>query len=99
MLEIVNKVDELRHQGLNGTAHKGTKACGTALPRLQYYGMSYGTFIGNTFASMFPGRVGRMILDAVVDAEDYVQVTAPTKQIGRGLELTFQVVATQRPRY
>lgn len=42
-----------------------------ALPRLNYIGTSYGTVLGNYFASMFPGRVGRMMLDGVVDAVDY----------------------------
>jgi pimeloyl-ACP methyl ester carboxylesterase len=41
------------------------------VPRLQYMGFSYGTILGNYFASMFPGRVGRLILDGVCDVEDY----------------------------
>lgn len=41
------------------------------IPRLQYIGYSYGTVLGNYFASMFPGRVGRLMLDGVVNAEDY----------------------------
>ncbi|KAK3937379.1 Alpha/Beta hydrolase protein [Diplogelasinospora grovesii] len=36
-----------------------------------YYGISYGTVLGATFASLFPDHVGRVILDGVVDAEDY----------------------------
>jgi pimeloyl-ACP methyl ester carboxylesterase len=39
---------------------------------LNYYGISYGTFLGQTFASMFPERVGSMVLDAVVDPETYL---------------------------
>lgn len=39
--------------------------------RLQYYGTSYGTYLGQVFMSMYPGRVHRMILDGVVVAEDY----------------------------
>lgn len=42
-----------------------------ALPRLLYFGTSYGTMLGNTFISMFPGRVERMILDGNVVPEDY----------------------------
>ncbi|CAI6337988.1 unnamed protein product [Periconia digitata] len=38
---------------------------------LWYWGASYGTVLGATFASLFPQRVGRMILDGVVDSEDY----------------------------
>lgn len=44
------------------------------LPRLQYVGVSYGTTIGQFFASMFPGRVGRMVLDGVVDVDDLTKV-------------------------
>lgn len=41
------------------------------IPRLQYIGFSYGTVLGNYFASLFPGRVGRLVLDGVSDSEDY----------------------------
>ncbi|TQV99911.1 hypothetical protein V2A60_005332 [Cordyceps javanica] len=41
------------------------------VPRLQYVGSSYGTALGNYFASLFPERVGRLILDGVVDVQDY----------------------------
>ncbi|KAK4461503.1 putative hydrolase [Cladorrhinum samala] len=39
--------------------------------KLWCYCISYGTVIGSTFASMFPDRVGRMILDGALDAEQY----------------------------
>ncbi|KAK0610831.1 hypothetical protein B0T14DRAFT_529170 [Immersiella caudata] len=39
--------------------------------KLWCYGISYGTLIGTTFASMFPNRVGRMVLDGVINAEQY----------------------------
>jgi pimeloyl-ACP methyl ester carboxylesterase len=34
---------------------------------LNYYGISYGTQLGSTYAAMFPDNVGRMILDGVLD--------------------------------
>jgi pimeloyl-ACP methyl ester carboxylesterase len=46
--------------------------------KLQYLGFSYGTFLGSTFASMFPDRVGRLILDGVVSSYDY------THSLGNG---------------
>lgn len=39
--------------------------------KLWAYGVSYGTVVGTTFASMFPDRVGRMILDGVVNADQH----------------------------
>ncbi|KAI0478275.1 Alpha/Beta hydrolase protein [Xylaria cf. heliscus] len=39
--------------------------------KLWAYTVSYGTVTGTTFASMFPDRVGRMILDGVLNAEQY----------------------------
>ncbi|CAN8103649.1 unnamed protein product [Discula destructiva] len=39
---------------------------------LNYYGISYGTFLGQTFASMFPDRVGNMVLDGNVDPDGYL---------------------------
>ncbi|GKT45302.1 tripeptidyl aminopeptidase [Colletotrichum spaethianum] len=38
---------------------------------LNYYGISYGTFLGQTFASMFPGRVGHFALDGNVSPEGF----------------------------
>jgi pimeloyl-ACP methyl ester carboxylesterase len=39
--------------------------------RLNYLGHSYGTLVGATYASLFPGRVGRMVLDSPMDAETW----------------------------
>ncbi|MFF5536913.1 alpha/beta hydrolase [Streptomyces cinerochromogenes] len=35
--------------------------------KLNYVGASYGTFLGATYAGLFPGRVGRMVLDGAMD--------------------------------
>ncbi|MGW6913418.1 alpha/beta hydrolase [Kitasatospora sp. NPDC054939] len=36
-------------------------------PKLSYLGKSYGTFLGATYAGLFPSRVGRMVLDGAMD--------------------------------
>lgn len=36
-------------------------------PKMHYFGTSYGTQLGATYAELFPGRVSRMVLDAAVD--------------------------------
>ncbi|GAB3938868.1 alpha/beta hydrolase [Kribbella albertanoniae] len=35
--------------------------------QLNYLGMSYGTFLGATYAELFPKNVGRLVLDGAVD--------------------------------
>lgn len=40
-------------------------------PKLHYWGFSYGTFLGVTFASLFPSEVGKLVLDGNVDAVEY----------------------------
>jgi pimeloyl-ACP methyl ester carboxylesterase len=39
--------------------------------RLTYVGYSYGTFLGATYANLFPSRVRALVLDAVVDPTRY----------------------------
>jgi pimeloyl-ACP methyl ester carboxylesterase len=35
--------------------------------KINYYGFSYGTYIGQVYATMFPSRLRRMVLDSTVD--------------------------------
>lgn len=35
--------------------------------KLSYVGASYGTFLGATYAGLYPGRVGRLVLDGAMD--------------------------------
>jgi pimeloyl-ACP methyl ester carboxylesterase len=81
MVEIIDAIaaareeeNEQHEQDFRADLKKRTtnKKEEVVVPRLQYLGFSYGTFLGCTFASMFPERVGRLILDGVVDADGYV---------------------------
>ncbi|CAE6414083.1 unnamed protein product [Rhizoctonia solani] len=38
---------------------------------INYWGVSYGTILGNFFVNMFPERVGRVIIDGVVNPWDW----------------------------
>ncbi|MDX6718868.1 MAG: hypothetical protein QOJ63_1122 [Solirubrobacteraceae bacterium] len=40
--------------------------------RITYAGFSYGTFLGTTYASLFPGNYRAMVLDGPVDADAYI---------------------------
>ncbi len=52
--------------------------------RLNYLGKSYGTFIGATYADLFPSRVGRFVLDGAVDP------ALNNAEISRGQALGFE---------
>ncbi|WP_432119771.1 alpha/beta hydrolase [Streptomyces sp. bgisy032] len=39
--------------------------------RISYLGYSYGSYLGQVYASLFPGRTGRMVLDGVLDPDRY----------------------------
>ncbi|KAF7333867.1 AB hydrolase-1 domain-containing protein [Mycena venus] len=39
--------------------------------KLQYWGISYGSALGSTFASMFPDKVGRVVIDGVLDMNSW----------------------------
>ncbi|KAJ8080169.1 hypothetical protein PM082_016997 [Marasmius tenuissimus] len=41
--------------------------------KLQYWGFSYGSALGSIFATMFPDRVGRLIIDGCLDMDSYLR--------------------------
>ena len=42
-------------------------------PKLNYLGKSYGTYLGTFYASLYPTRVGKMILDGAIDPTISIQ--------------------------
>lgn len=50
--------------------------------RLNYLGYSYGTYLGTIYADMFPARVGRFILDGVLDASANINQVAASQAAG-----------------
>jgi pimeloyl-ACP methyl ester carboxylesterase len=53
--------------------------------KLDYYGVSYGTLLGLTYADLFPHETGRMVLDSV---DSPTSENNPAEQ-GEGFEATF----------
>ncbi|MFE9579514.1 alpha/beta fold hydrolase [Nocardia sp. NPDC006044] len=40
-------------------------------PTIDYYGVSYGTYLGAVFTQLFPQRSGRIVLDSAIDPDRY----------------------------
>ncbi|TEB34815.1 hypothetical protein FA13DRAFT_1707039 [Coprinellus micaceus] len=57
--------------------------------KLQYLGFSYGTVLGATFAALYPDKIERMVLDGVVDSEDYY--ASKSSQVGYMQPLTIKL--------
>lgn len=57
-------------------------------PLLNFYGASYGTYLGATYAALFPQKVGRMVLDGVLDPEASPHTLALGQTTGFQTELT-----------
>lgn len=59
--------------------------------KLNYVGASYGTFLGATYADLFPSRVGRLVLDGAMDP------SRPALELNRdqtgGFETAFRAFA------
>jgi pimeloyl-ACP methyl ester carboxylesterase len=41
------------------------------LSKLKFLGISYGTLVGQTFASLYPEHLSRMVIDEAVDGNDW----------------------------
>lgn len=55
-IEVVRDMDLLRHL--------------VGADKLDFFGVSYGTYLGAMYAELFPDRAGRLLLDSAVDITD-----------------------------
>ncbi|MEU6774237.1 alpha/beta hydrolase [Streptomyces sp. NPDC046759] len=66
-------------------------------PKLNYVGASYGTFLGATYAGLFPDRAGRMVLDGAMDPSlDSLRMNLDQTA---GFETAFQAFARDCVRH
>ncbi|KAJ7328237.1 TAP-like protein-domain-containing protein [Mycena albidolilacea] len=59
--------------------------------KVQYWGISYGSVLGATFATLFPDKIGRLMIDGVEDMDSYytANVTNLTIDVDASLQAFF----------
>ncbi|KAG5919884.1 hypothetical protein E4U42_006397 [Claviceps africana] len=81
MVEIADQIEKLRQKAARRSSTAHNHRTGHDVARVQYIGFSYGTVLGHYLVSLFPERVGRIVLDGVVDAQDYSTGAGWTKNL------------------
>jgi pimeloyl-ACP methyl ester carboxylesterase len=69
--------------------------------KINYYGFSYGTYLGQVYATMFPDRVRRVVFDGVVNPEDvwYDANLEQDKQFDKNIDTYFDWIAENDAAY
>jgi pimeloyl-ACP methyl ester carboxylesterase len=69
--------------------------------RISYYGFSYGTYLGQVYATLFPHRVRRMVLDSNIDPRDVFYRSNLKQNIGidRTMRLWLRWMADRAKTY
>ncbi|KAJ7700754.1 TAP-like protein-domain-containing protein [Mycena rosella] len=49
--------------------------------KLQYWGVSYGSVLGSTFAAMFPDKIGRIVVDGVLDMQAWFSANLTSEMV------------------
>ncbi|HMJ50416.1 MAG TPA: alpha/beta hydrolase [Polyangiaceae bacterium] len=69
--------------------------------KLSYLGFSFGTFLGATYASLFPGNYRALVLDGALDADQYINrpsehLLVQTSGFERALDRFFEACAANQ---
>ncbi|KAJ7265165.1 hypothetical protein C8J57DRAFT_1718426 [Mycena rebaudengoi] len=67
--------------------------------KLQYYGISYGSVLGATFAALFPDKVERILIDGVLDPDSWFSAnwTIDVTDTDKALQTFFDGCAAAGP--
>ncbi len=67
--------------------------------RIGFYGFSYGSYLGQVYATRFPQRVGRFVLDGVVDPTRvwYAANLDQDRGFNRNIDIFFRYLAAAPP--
>ena len=69
--------------------------------KISFYGFSYGTYLGQVYATQYPGQVDKFVMDGVVNPNDYWYGANLKQEIGfdRNLNVFFRWVAKHPGAY
>jgi len=69
--------------------------------KISFYGFSYGSYLGQVYATRNPGKVDKFVLDGVVDPSDYWYGANLKQEVGfdRNLNVFFKWVAKHNRTY
>ena len=69
--------------------------------KISFYGFSYGTYLGQVYATTFPGQVDKFVMDGVVNPTDYWYGANLKQEIGfdRNLNIFFRWIAKHPKAY
>ena len=84
------------HLDRRGRPRHGRAALGARVKQLDYFGASYGTKLGATYAELFPSKVGRFVLDGAVDVS--LTSARPEPGAGRGFETALRAYVDELRR-
>jgi pimeloyl-ACP methyl ester carboxylesterase len=90
---------ELPYVGTDNTARDMDRIReGLGESKLTYFGFSYGTFLGLTYAKMFPTHIRAMVIDGVVDPSMSALAENEAQSVGFEQDLTAFLADCQRTR-
>ncbi|HMI88712.1 MAG TPA: alpha/beta hydrolase [Polyangiaceae bacterium] len=85
----------------NGARDMDTLRAAVGDAKLSYLGFSFGTFLGATYASLFPGNYRALVLDGALDADQYINrpsehLLVQTAGFERALDRFFEACAANQ---
>jgi pimeloyl-ACP methyl ester carboxylesterase len=101
LLPHMTTLDNVRDMDSLRAALQTESGGDSKLDELNFYGFSYGTYLGELYATRYPDRVGRFVLDGVIDPATYWYGANLRQEVGfdRNLHVFFKWIARHPGAY
>ncbi|MBV9292317.1 MAG: alpha/beta fold hydrolase [Frankiales bacterium] len=94
--------DLIKHMTTADTARDmNTIRTALGVKKISFYGFSYGTYLGQVYATLFPRHLARMVLDSTVDPRHvwYADILNQDKAFNRNIRIWFRWLARYHRTY